>query len=71
MSLSCAKQIFPAIFSILVNLNEPRHGKPVFWVGDRLRLRPAYSADETGEGFETSDIASRVIIISRQRKQRP
>ena len=44
--------------------------KPVFGVSDQLRLKPAFSADETSEGLEISAIASRNIILSRREKQR-
>ena len=44
--------------------------KPVFGVCDQVRLKPACSAAETSKRLEISAIASRGIIISRQRKQR-
>ena len=44
--------------------------KPVFRVFDQLRLKPACSATETSLGLEISAIASRGIILSRQRKQK-
>ena len=44
--------------------------KPVFRISDRVRLKPACSADESIQGLEISAIASRGIILSRQRKQR-
>ena len=40
---------------------------PVFGVCDQLRLKPAYSAIETGQSLEISAIASRGIILSRRR----
>ena len=41
--------------------------KPAFGVCDQLRLKPACSATETSLGFEISAIASRGIVLSRQR----
>ena len=41
--------------------------KPVFGVWDQLGLKPTCSADETGYGLEILAIASRGIILSRQR----
>ena len=38
-----------------------------FGVCDQLRLKPACSATETSLGLEISAIASRGIILSRQR----
>ena len=42
--------------------------KPVFGVSDQLKLKPACSASETSYSLESSAIASRDIILSRQRK---
>ena len=47
--------------------NEPRHEKPVFWVFDQVGLKPACSADETSHGLEILAMASRGIILYRQR----
>ena len=41
--------------------------KPVFGVCDQLRLKPACSTDDTSWGLEISAIASREIILSKQR----
>ena len=41
--------------------------KPVFRVGDELRLKPACSARKTSFGLEISAFASRGIVLSRQR----
>ena len=41
--------------------------KPVFGVCDQLRLKPACSADKTSYGLESAAIASRGIILSKQR----
>ena len=41
--------------------------KPVFGVCDQVRLKPVCSASETSYGLEISAIASRRIILSRQR----
>ena len=47
-------------------LIEPCHEKTCLC--DQNKLKPACSADETSQGLEISAIASRVIILSRQRK---
>ena len=44
--------------------------KSVFGVYDQVRLKPACSATVTSWGLAVSAIASRGIILSRQRKQR-
>ena len=44
--------------------------KPVFGVCDQVRLKPACSSTETSKRLEISAIASRGIILPRQRKQR-
>ena len=41
--------------------------KPVLRVCDQVRLKPAWSADETSYGLEISAIGSRGIILSGQR----
>ena len=41
--------------------------KPVFGVGDQVRLKPACSATDTSYRLELSAIASRDFILSRQR----
>ena len=41
--------------------------KPVFGVSDLVRLKPACSGKEASKGLEISAIASRGIILSRQR----
>ena len=41
--------------------------KPVFGVSDQVRLKPACSATEASQSLEISAIASRGIILSRQR----
>ena len=41
--------------------------KPVFGVFDQATLKPACSASETSQGLEISAIASRGIILFRQR----
>ena len=47
---------------------EPRHEKkPVFGVCDKVRFKPVCLATETSYSFEISYIASRGIILSRQR----
>ena len=44
--------------------------KPVFGVCDQVRRKPVCSATETSWRLEISDIETRGIIISRQRKQK-
>ena len=44
--------------------------KPAFGVCDQLRHKPACSATETGLGLEISAIASRSIVLSRQKQQK-
>ena len=44
--------------------------KPVFWVGDQVRLKPVCSADETSYGLEISVIASRGVTLSNQRTRK-
>ena len=41
--------------------------KPVFGVCDQVRFKPACSATDTSQSLEISAIASRGIILSRQR----
>ena len=41
--------------------------KPIFGIYDQVRLKPACSADETSFCLEISAVASRGIIVSRQR----
>ena len=41
--------------------------KPVFGICDKVRLKPVCSADETSKGLEIFAIASRSILLSRQR----
>ena len=66
-------QIWTLSFLRIVKCNHYLHKwslvtrKPVFGVCAQLRLKPACSADETSYGLEISAIASRGIILSRQR----
>ena len=41
--------------------------KPVFGVSDQVRLKQGCSASEASKSLEISDLASRGIILSRQR----
>ena len=41
--------------------------KPVFWVFEQVRLKPACAGIEASYRFEISDIETRDIVLSRQR----
>ena len=49
---------------------EPPHEKTNVLVFDLVRHKPGCTATEDGQRLEISDLESRVIVLSMQRKQR-